>query len=450
MRNLRRENIATHETIVLALPKLTGPQAVALAIAPGFVLLAGLTASGLVDIGAAVAVVAVLLGGCAWLLRYALPKQSAAANPPPASQSEVPQAILERLPDPVILLNGAREIIAVNAAARDAFGVELLGRDLALSLRHPDVLNAVGTVFAGLPSVSEEITLPAPVPRTFTLHVGELPASADTRTPRVVLVLRDETRAKRAEQSRADFVANATHELRSPLAALIGFIETLRGPASDDAAARDRFLGIMQAEAQRMARLIEDLMSLSRVEINEHVPPRDRVDLREVLGAVAETLAVRAGQRQMKIALDVPGELPVVLGDMDQLTQVFHNLVDNAVKYARAGTQIRIEARAVDRLPGTQSAGVSVAVADEGEGIKAIHLPRLTERFYRADEGRSRRLGGTGLGLAIVKHIVNRHRGRLTMESTVGRGSTLTVLLPAAGGPPTASERVAAAIVTKV
>jgi two-component system phosphate regulon sensor histidine kinase PhoR len=200
-----------------------------------------------------------------------------------------------------------------------------------------------------------------------------------------------------------------------------------------------------------MARLIEDLMSLSRVEINEHVPPRDRVDLGEVLGGVADTLAVRAQQRRMAITLDVPGDLPGVLGDMDQLTQVFHNLVDNAVKYARAGTQIRIAARAVDRLPGTQSAGVSVTVADEGEGIKAIHLPRLTERFYRADEGRSRRLGGTGLGLAIVKHIVNRHRGRLTIESTVGRGSTLTVLLPAAGAsPPTPNERVAAAIVTKV
>src|SRR5512147_609104 len=308
LRNPRPE-YTTRETVVLALPKLTGAKAVVLAIAPGFLLLAGLTAGGLVDVGAAVAVGAMLLGGCAWLLRSALPKQSAAASPPPASQSEVPQAFLECLPDPVILLNGAREIIAVNAAARDGLGIKLLGRDLALSLRHPDVLTAVETVFAGLPSVSEEITLPAPVPRTFTLHVGELPASADTRTPRVVLVLRDETRAKRAEQSRADFVANATHELRSPLAALIGFIETLRGPASDDAAARERFLGIMQAEAQRMARLIEDLMSLSRVEINEHVAPRDRVDLREVLGAVAETLAVRAGQRQMKIALDVPGEL---------------------------------------------------------------------------------------------------------------------------------------------
>jgi two-component system phosphate regulon sensor histidine kinase PhoR len=268
------------------------------------------------------------------------------------------------------------------------------------------------------------------------LHAGELPASADSHAPRVVLVLRDETRAKRAEQSRADFVANATHELRSPLAALIGFIETLRGPASGDATARDRFLGIMQAEAQRMARLIEDLMSLSRVEINEHVAPRDRVDVREVLAAVAETLAVRAEQRRMKIALDVPNDLPAVMGDMDQLTQVFHNLVDNAVKYGRAGTHIRIVARVVDPMPGAHSTGVSVAVADEGDGIEPSHLPRLTERFYRADKGRSRQLGGTGLGLAIVKHILNRHRGRLTIESTVGEGSTFTVLLPTGAAVP--------------
>ena len=364
----------------------------------------------------------------------------------------MPQAFLEQLPDPVILLNGAREIIAVNAAARDGLGIKLLGRDLALSLRHPDVLAAVETVFAGHPSVTEEITLSAPLPRMFTLHARALPASADPHAPRIVLILHDETRAKRAEQSRADFVANASHELRSPLSTLIGFIETLRGPASDDTTARERFLAIMETEARRMARLIEDLMSLSRVEINEHVPPRDRVDLREVLGGVADTLTVRAQQRQMKIALDVADDLPSVLGDTDQLTQVFHNLIDNAVKYARAGTQIRIAARAVDRLPGTQTPGVSVAVADEGEGIKAIHLPRLTERFYRADEGRSRRLGGTGLGLAIVKHIVNRHRGRVTIESEIGIGSTFTILLPAAPQLSVAHadmERTAPATVTK-
>jgi two-component system phosphate regulon sensor histidine kinase PhoR len=428
----RREHIGAPETIVMALPRLTAARAAPVAIAPALLLLAALTACGLVDVGAASSIAALLLGGCASWMRYTAPAKSMAAQPPPAAQTEVPQALLDRLPDPVILLNGAREIVAVNAPARDTLGIELVGRDLALSLRHPEVLAAVEAVLSGGVSITQEVSLPVPVARTFTLHAAALPASEDARAPRIVLVLHDETRAKRAEQSRADFVANASHELRSPLAALIGFIETLRGPASDDAAARDRFLGIMQTEAQRMARLVEDLMSLSRVEINEHVPPRDRVDLREVLGTVAETLAVRAEQRQMKIAVDLPDDLPEVIGEMDQLTQVFHNLVDNGVKYGRTGTPIRIVARAVDRLPGAQIAGVTVAVADEGEGIESIHLPRLTERFYRADKGRSRRLGGTGLGLAIVKHIVNRHRGRLTIESTVGKGSTFTVLLPAA------------------
>ncbi|HYN39441.1 MAG TPA: ATP-binding protein, partial [Rhodospirillales bacterium] len=358
-------------------------------------------------------------------------------TPPPPSLTE---EFLERLPDPVIVLNAAREIVAVNRAARETLGIGRLGRDLALSLRHPDVLAAVETVTAGLPSITEEITLPVPVPRTFTLHAGMLRAEessteVDPNAPRVVLVLRDETRAKRAEQSRADFVANASHELRSPLSALIGFIETLRGPASEDGVARDRFLGVMQAETQRMARLVEDLMSLSRVEINEHVPPRHRVDLADVLAGVTETLAVRAEKRQMTIILDCPDDLPPVIGETDQLTQVFHNLVDNAVKYARSGTPIHIRAETVPRLPGTQTAGVQISVADTGDGIEAIHLPRLTERFYRADEGRSRRLGGTGLGLAIVKHIVNRHRGRLMMDSRVGNGSTFKVLLPAAPRP---------------
>jgi two-component system phosphate regulon sensor histidine kinase PhoR len=427
----RREHIGARETIVMALPRLTAARIALVAITPALLLLAALTAWGLVDVGAALSVAALLIGGCAWM-HYTAPAKSVAAQPPPAVQTEVPQALLDRLPDAVILLNGAREIVAVNAPARDTLGIELVGRDLALSLRHPEVLAAVEAVLSEGFSVTQEVSLPVPVPRTFTLHAADLPAYEDPRAPRVVLVLRDETRAKRAEQSRADFVANASHELRSPLAALIGFIETLRGPASDDGAARDRFLGIMQTEAQRMARLVEDLMSLSRVEINEHVPPRDRVDLREVLSAVAETLAVRAERRQMKIAVDLPDHLPEVIGEMDQLTQVFHNLVDNAVKYGRAGTPIRIVARAVDRLPGAQIPGVTVAVVDEGEGIESIHLPRLTERFYRSDKGRSRRLGGTGLGLAIVKHIVNRHRGRLTIESTVGKGSTFTVFLPKA------------------
>jgi two-component system phosphate regulon sensor histidine kinase PhoR len=188
----------------------------------------------------------------------------------------------------------------------------------------------------------------------------------------------------------------------------------------------------MHSEAQRMARIVDDLMSLSRVEINEHVPPRDAVDLADVVAGVADALAVRAERKNMQIVVDSLEALPRVSGDADQLTQVFHNLVDNAVKYGREGTPIRITAQTVDRLPGVDVKGVSVAVADQGKGISSIHLPRLTERFYRVDEGRSRGLGGTGLGLAIAKHIVNRHRGRLMIESQEGVGSTVTVLLPEA------------------
>ncbi len=365
----------------MAPSKLNDWRAALFAFAPGLLLLASLAATGFVNLGPAVLIALLFGAGCWWLSRYGLRHRVAADRPAPAPEAEVPQVFLERLPDPIIVLTGAREIVAVNNAARDAFGIGPLGRDLALSLRHPDILAAVESIIAGAPSVTQEVTLPIRSPRTFTLFASNLPSSADHHASRVVLVLRDETRAKRAEQSRADFVANASHELRSPLAALIGFIETLRGPASDDAAARDRFLGIMQAEALRMARLIEDLMSLSRVEINEHVPPRDRVDAHRLLTAVADTLAIRADPRRMKIVLDLPDDLPQVTGDMDQLSQVFHNLVGNSIEYGREGTRIHIVGRAIQRAPGLPRGGVAISVIDEGEGIEAIHLPRLTERF---------------------------------------------------------------------
>lgn len=404
-------------------------------------LLVVLSLLGHIGAGPAVVIAATQSIGIAWLANRILSKPVVLTQAEQQQIATISQEFLDQVPDAVIVLDAARQIVAVNRLAHETLGIGPLGRDLALSLRHPDVLSAVAAVLAGSPSVTQEITLPAPVPRTFTLYAGTLTsgvlrgdhsaARQAAKVPRVMLVLRDETQAKRAEQSRADFVANASHELRSPLSALIGFIETLRGPASEDAAARDRFLGIMQAEAHRMARLVEDLMSLTRVEINEHVPPRHRVDLAEVLSAVKETLAVRAEQRQMTLVLNSPPDLPQVIGETDQLIQVFHNLVENAVKYARTGTEVKISASPIDRLPGTQTAGVRVSIADHGDGIPTIHLPRLTERFYRADKGRSRRLGGTGLGLAIVKHILNRHRGRLSIESVVGEGSTFTVFLPA-------------------
>jgi two-component system phosphate regulon sensor histidine kinase PhoR len=414
-------------------------KAVVVAVGPAVVLLALLAVASLMPAAAACAVAGVLIG-CALVARQGLGRgNKPLAAPAPAPPETPPQPLLDRLPDPVILINRAREITAVNRMAREIVGVGEVGRDLALTMRHPRVLAAVEAVLTGETTVIEEMTLAAPTPRTFTLHAARLEGATAHSQAAAVLVLRDETRAKRAEQTRADFVANASHELRSPLSALIGFIETLLGPASDDAQARERFLGLMRAEAMRMARLVDDLMSLSRVEINEHVPPKDTVAIGTTLQSVADTLSVRAEDKGMTIALDVEANLPRVLGDSDQLTQVFHNLVDNAVKYARPGTTVRLVAKRTERGTGG-GLGVSVAVIDAGEGIAAIHLPRLTERFYRADAGRSRRLGGTGLGLAIVKHIVNRHRGTLTVESKRGVGSTFTVVLPAAPDPGATSQ----------
>jgi two-component system phosphate regulon sensor histidine kinase PhoR len=413
-------------------PRLSPNQALIVSIAPASCLLAALAIFGVIGLLPAAVSIGALCVGVIWFSSFNARTQSVTPKVADRSQSPIPQHFLENLPDPVILLDGARQIVAINRPARDLLGVGTLGRDLALTLRHPDVLAAVETVFSGAPSIVEEITLPVPVPRTYTLSASGLADTGEPAAPRALLVLHDETRAKRAEQSRADFVANASHELRSPLASLIGFIETLRGHASDDPEARKRFLEVMHSEAQRMARIVDDLMSLSRVEINEHVPPRDAVDLADVVAGVADALAVRAERKNMQIVVDSLEALPRVSGDADQLTQVFHNLVDNAVKYGREGTPIRITAQTVDRLPGVDVKGVSVAVADQGKGISSIHLPRLTERFYRVDEGRSRGLGGTGLGLAIAKHIVNRHRGRLMIESQEGVGSTVTVLLPEA------------------
>jgi two-component system phosphate regulon sensor histidine kinase PhoR len=420
----------------MARPRLSLNQAVIGGLAPAVCLLVVLAAFDVIGFPPAVATIGALLAGGIWLSRFFARTKVTEPKVADLAQSPIPQYFLEYLPDPVILLNGAREIVAINRSARDLLGVGMLGRDLALTLRHPDVLAAVETVSSGALSIVEEITLPVPVPRTYTFYVSGLADTGELAAPRIVLVLHDETRAKRAEQSRADFVANASHELRSPLAGLIGFIETLRGHASDDPEARERFLEVMHNEALRMARLVDDLMSLSRVEINEHVAPRAAVDLGDVLAGVASAMMVRAKAKGMTIDLDYPDDLPMVAGDADQLTQVFHNLVDNAVKYGRKGTPIRIAAHGNDRLAGTSHEAVAVVVSDQGEGVAAIHLPRLTERFYRVDEGRSRRLGGTGLGLAIVKHIVNRHRGRLTVDSEEGVGTTVTVFLPKANSEP--------------
>src|SRR5258706_4839191 len=222
--------------------------------------------------------------------------------------------------------------------------------------------------------------------------------------------MHDVTSLRRAEQMRADFVANASHELRTPLASLVGFIETLRGPARDDEEARDRFLAIMQEQATRMGRLVADLLSLSRIELNEHLPPTQAIALDGILDNLAATFELQAARRKMRLQVDCPAELPPVVGDADELAQLFQNLIDNALKYSRPGTALRITAARPQRLPGgfprAPHGAVAVAVTDEGEGIAREHLPRLTERFYRVDPARSKQNGGPALRLAVVQHIV--------------------------------------------
>ena len=337
--------------------------------------------------------------------------------------------ILDSLPDPVLLLDAGRTVTRINPAARAVLGDRALDRDLSHSLRHPDALRAVDAVLADGGQHGVEVSLPVPIARAFDLQAVAAPGGLGG----ALIIMRDVTAITQNERMRADFVSNVSHELRSPLASLIGFIETLRGPAANDPEARKRFLEIMDGEAARMSRLVDDLLSLARVEAREHIQPETALELAPLLKGVAEALAARSDR---PVALDIADGLPPVLGDPDELTQVFENLLDNAIKYG--GEDVRLEAAAVARIPDIGLPGACIAVTDAGSGIDEADLPRLTERFYRTDKARSRSLGGTGLGLAIVKHIVNRHRGRLVTSSIPGQGSRFNVYLPAADSPPPA------------
>jgi two-component system phosphate regulon sensor histidine kinase PhoR len=337
------------------------------------------------------------------------------------------EAIIERLPDPLLLLGPDRTVRRANAAARAAFGA-----DMAAVLRHPGLRGAIDRAFDSRTLQTAELYLAVPVAREVQATVIVMdPPQFDGLT--AIAVMSDRTRERAVERMRADFVANASHELRTPLASLIGFIDTLRGPAIDDPPAQLRFLGIMAEQAQRMNRLIDDLLSLSRIELTEHQPPAEQFDLGRLAMGMAEAFEPRVRARKVTLALDIAEGLPAIVGDHDQMAQVLQNLIDNAVKYGREGGTVRVSLAAA--VPGGKwptRPGVVLAVADDGPGIPRAHVPRLTERFYRVDKGRSRNAGGTGLGLAIVKHIVNRHRGQLAIESEEGRGATFSVWLPLA------------------
>ena len=341
------------------------------------------------------------------------------------------EAIVEGLPDPLLVLSLNRAPLRANAAARTLFaaggGTDRLGGDVAALLRHPALADAVDRALAERKPQSADLVLPVPVPRELLAQVMPMePALADGG--RVVVLLSDRTRERAVERMRADFVANASHELRTPLASLIGFIETLRGPAEDDPAARARFLAIMAEQSERMRRLIDDLLGLSRIELTEHQPPVGRAPLAEIARAEAAALEPLLRARRMTLAEALDEAAVAAPADADQLAQVVRNLLENAVRHGREAGEVRLS---VAPAEAGGRAGVALTVADNGPGIPREHIPRLTERFYRVDRGRSRAAGGTGLGLAIVKHIVNRHRGQLSIESEEGAGARFRVWLPA-------------------
>jgi two-component system phosphate regulon sensor histidine kinase PhoR len=302
-------------------------------------------------------------------------------------------------------------------------------------VRTPVLLEAIERTAATGEPASIEFSVHVPVEQHYQAYV-----TRTEQSPRVTaVVLHDVTAALRAQEARADFVANASHELRTPLAALSGFIDTLKGHARDDEVAREKFLDIMSVEAERMRRLIDDLLSLTRIEQNEHVPPQDEVDIHGVVRDAAAALQGLACLENMTLRVEQANGLPAIAGDRDELIQLFQNLMHNAIKYGRSGGHVCVSLTSASgpiAPPGRHRAEsfVSIAVRDDGEGIPREAIPRLTERFYRVDVRRSRERGGTGLGLAIVKHIVNRHHGRLLIDSKDGEGSTFTVLLPAETG----------------
>ena len=343
------------------------------------------------------------------------------------------RAVLDAVPDPILALDDAGTIIHVNPAARELHVNARIGGQPSLLTRDPEFLQAIDEVIDDGRRRTVEVQERVPIDRRVRITLTALPEPMDAEvaanagsSPRVIIALRDLTEQDRLGRMRVDFVANASHELRTPLASLVGFIETLQGRASSDPAAQTRFLGIMSDQAARMSRLVEDLLSLSRVEMREHVPPRTAIDLNETVAAAIQALepVARASGATLKL---VPCEGPaIVLGETDEIVQVVQNLVQNAIKYGRPGGTVEVTVR---RVRQGSTMRLAVAVRDEGPGIAPDHLPRLTERFYRVNAKSSREKGGTGLGLAIVKHIANRHRGELRIESELGKGSTFTFVI---------------------
>jgi two-component system phosphate regulon sensor histidine kinase PhoR len=382
---------------------------------------------GLAAVGAVVAL-ALMEGG-----RPGAPATSPAVAAVGRSRTEAagPQAgqtawsaVLSGLPRAVIVLDRDGCAIDANPVAAAMLGEIERGRHISLSIRAPELLAAIDGVLADGRARSVDLIERVPFERVLRVSVSPVPwAVSDAAAPAVVVLVEDGSEAERLARRGADFVANASHELRTPLAVLRGCLETLEGAARDDPVARPKFLARMREQAIRMSRLIDDLLLLSRVEGQERIAPQGKVELNAVVADVVGLLSAEALEKRMRLRLTpIDGEAWVT-GAHDELVQVFQNLIQNAIKYGHDQGHVDV---AVSRLADGR---LAVAVRDDGPGIAPEHLPRLTERFYRVSAAHSRGIGGTGLGLAIVKHVLNRHQAELRIESTVGKGSTFTVLL---------------------
>jgi two-component system phosphate regulon sensor histidine kinase PhoR len=389
------------------------------------------------DLRSVIVIPAVIaIAAAAWYLSRRARDEGATrqVSPPATPDGNHPVSeLIAALPDPTVLLDPDGRVVAMNASVSAVAPALRQGEPAALALRIPDVIEAIRR--ASLTGKSDRVEFSERVPseRWFELFVTPLRTSLSPNGKvRLLLTFRDLTPIRRVEEMRVDFVANASHELRTPLAALSGFIETLKGPARNDVSARERFLDIMEAQAKRMARLIDDLLSLSRIELAAHVRPDTPVDLVPIVRQVIDALQMLARDRGVAVTINAPPEPLIVSGNRDELTRVFENLVENALKYGASGKRVEITLSRAFAVSGGEEAVTTVR--DYGPGIAAEHLPRLTERFYRVDVTESREQGGTGLGLALVKHIMNRHRGRLTIESRPGEGATFTVRLPLFAG----------------
>jgi two-component system, OmpR family, phosphate regulon sensor histidine kinase PhoR len=344
-------------------------------------------------------------------------------NIDPSSITSHPQlqSFIDASTDAILIVDNAR-VAAANQVARLLLGSNIIGQNVRMAFRHAGAIERLSDPDAQHTGHPIRLT-----------GIGQKNQMWDMRIQSIgpgqkMVHLADRSGAQAAEKMRVDFVANASHELLTPLAAVKGFIETLDDPAAgDDPETRGRFLGIMAKETDRMQALVRDLMSLSRIEAEKYDPPQTPVDFAHIVVDTVDQLRHSQKERGSDISLDITADLPSVIGDAGQLKQLANNIVNNAMKYGRAGTPV-----AVSLLPSRSGAMLNFAVADQGDGIAPEHLPRLTERFYRVDSGRSRLVGGTGLGLSLVKHIVDRHRGHLEIRSVVGKGTTVSVLLPVA------------------